>query len=123
MVSNLLSSARQEISLQLGTIGEGLIYTHIPQRPNPPCFVVSAGSPYLEEGETFCEFRCRFDILILSGHAQNENETDNLDELICSAVDALETWDIEGVEQPSQYEINGAYFLGTKITLSQDKTL
>ena len=51
-MSNILKDSRAEISLQLGTIGEGLIYTHIPQRPNPPCFVISPGSPYIEEGET-----------------------------------------------------------------------
>ena len=122
-VSNFLKEGRAEISLQLGTIGEGLIYTHIPQRPNPPCFIVSPGSPYVEEGETFTEFRCRFDVLILAGHAQNEGETENLDDLIIKSLDALETWDIEGVEQPSQFEINGSYFLGTKITISQDKNL
>ena len=77
-VSNFLKEGRAEISLQLGTIGEGLIYTHIPQRPN---------------------------------------------DLIIKSLDALETWDIEGVEQPSQFEINGSYFLGTKITISQDKSL
>lgn len=122
-MSNLLSSARQEINLQLGTLGVGLIYTYVPERPQAPCFIVSAGAPYLEDGETFTEMRCRFDILLLAGVATNETETGVLDQLICDAVDALETWDIEGVEQPSQYEINGAYFLGTKITLSQDKTL
>jgi len=99
-VSNFLKEGRAEISLQLGTIGDGLIYTHIPQRPNPPCFIVSPGSPYVEEGET-----------------------SNLDDLIIKSLDALETWDIEGVEQPSQFEINGSYFLGTKLTISQDKNL
>ena len=122
-MSNMLKSARAELSLQLSSIGEGQVYLHIPARPNALCFVISPGAPYVEDGETFTDFRVRFEVLILSGVATNETETDNLDDYIVKVIDNVETWNIEAVEQPSQYEINGILYLGTKINLLQEKTL
>ena len=61
--------------------------------------------------------------MVLSDKLTNERATDLLDQLIIEAIDALETWFIEEVEQPSAFEINGGTFLGTKIQLTADKSL
>lgn len=62
-------------------------------------------------------------MLVLADKLTNEAATTLLDQLIVEAVDALETWFIEEVEQPSAYEINGGTFLGTKLNITADKTL
>ncbi len=122
-MSNFLKAARAEVKMELATLGDNQIYEFIPERPSTPCFVLSPGSPYIQQGQAFTDFAVRFDVLVLSGKATNEVETDTLDSLIVDAIDALETWFIEDVETPSQFEINGALYLGTKISITADKTL
>ena len=128
MVSNFLRASREEIKLQLNSVllqnkQDIQVYEFIPERPALPCFVIAPSSPYISQGKTFCDFTTRFEVLILADKLTNQQATDLLDTLIVEALDALETWFIEEVEQPSAYEINGGTFLGTKIQLTADKTL
>lgn len=128
MVSNFLRASREEIKLQLNAVllqnkQDIQVYEFIPERPSLPCFVISPGSPYISQGTTFCDFSTRFEVLVLADKLTNEAATNLLDQLIVEAVDALETWFIEEVEQPSAYEINGGTFLGTKLNITADKTL
>ena len=122
-MANFLKAARQEIRVELTSTGEGQVYEFIPPKPVAPCFVIAPGAPYISQGQAFTDFTCRFEILILSGSATNEAETDNLDRLIVEAIDALDTWFIEEVETPTQFEINGNLYLGAKLQISQDKSL
>ena len=124
MVSNFLRASREEIKLQLNTIETDIqVYEFIPERPSLPCFVIAPSSPYISQGTSFCDFQTRFEVLILAAKLTNQRATDLLDQLIVDGIDALETWFIEEVEQPSAYEVNGGTFLGTKIQITADKTL
>jgi hypothetical protein len=124
MVSNFLRASREEIKLQLQAVEEDIqVYEFIPERPSLPCFVIAPSSPYISQGTSFCDFQTRFEVLILADKLTNQRATDLLDQLIVEAIDALETWFIEEVEQPSAFEINGGTFLGTKIQITADKTL
>jgi hypothetical protein len=127
-VSNFLKASREEIKLQLNSVllqnGQDIkVYEFVPERPSLPCFVISPSSPYISQGTAFCDFSTRFEVLILADKLTNERATDLLDQLIVEAIDALETWFIEEVEQPSAFEVNGGTFLGTKIQLTADKSL
>ena len=127
-MSNFLRASREEIKLQLNSVllqnkQDIQVYEFIPERPSLPCFVISPSSPYVSQGTTFCDFATRFEVLILADKLTNQEATNLLDQLIVEALDALETWFIEEVEQPSAYEINGGTFLGTKIQITADKTL
>jgi len=118
MVSNFLRASREEIKLQLNSVllqnkQDIQVYEFIPERPALPCFVIAPSSPYISQGTTFCDFTTRFEVLILADKLTNQEATNLLDKLIVDAIDALETWFIEEVEQPSAYEINGGTFLGT----------
>ena len=128
MVSNFLRASREEIKLQLNSVllqnkQDIKVYEFVPERPSLPCFVISPSSPYITQGTAFCDFATRFEVLILADKLTNERATDLLDQLIVEAIDALETWFIEEVEQPSAFEVNGGTFLGTKIQLTADKSL
>jgi hypothetical protein len=125
-VSNFLKASREEIKLQLNSVATEAdiqVYEFVPERPALPCFVISPSSPYISQGTAFCDFTTRFEVLVLAGQLTNKEATNLLDQLIVDAIDALETWFIEEVEQPSAYEINGGTFLGTKIQLTADKSL
>ena len=125
-MSNFLRASREEIKLQLNAVSteqDIQVYEFVPERPSLPCFVISPSSPYVSQGTTFCDFTTRFEVLVLAGQLTNEEATNLLDNLIVEALDALETWFIDEVEQPSAYEINGGTFLGTKIQITADKTL
>jgi hypothetical protein len=123
MVSNFLKAARQEIRMELATLGEGQVYEFVPPKPVPPCFIISPGSPYVSQGPSFCDFTTKFEVVVLAGSATNETETDKLDDLITNAIDALETWFIEEVETPTTFDINNNLFLGAKLRITADKTL
>ena len=125
-MSNFLAASREEIKLQLNAVAteqDIQVYEYVPERPSLPCFVISAGAPYVSQGTAFCDFSTRFEVLVLADKLTNEAATTLLDTLIVEAIDALETWFIEEVEQPSAYEINGGTFLGTKLQLTADKSL
>ena len=126
MVSNFLKASREEIKLQLNSVATEAdiqVYDFVPERPALPCFVISPSSPYITQGTAFCDFTTRFEVLVLSGQLTNKEATTLLDQLLVDAIDALETWFIEEVEQPSAFEINGGTFLGTKIQITADKSL
>ena len=123
-----MAASRQEIQLQLNAVllqnhQDIQVYEFVPERPNLPCFVISPSSPYVSQGTAFCDFQTRFEVLVLADKLTNEAATTLLDTLIVEAIDALETWFIEEVEQPSAYEVNGSTFLGTKLQLTADKSL
>ena len=127
-MSNFLKASREEIKLQLRSVlmlnrQDIQIYEYIPERPNTPCFIVTPGSPYVTQGNAFCDFQTRFEVLILADKSTNETATDLLDQLVTESLDALETWYIEEVEVPQAYEINGALLLGTKVQITADKSL
>lgn len=121
-MSNTLKTTREEIKVILNAVGVGVV-GHIPGRIAPPTAIVEPGSPYMEMGETFSDFNVRMNVVLLAGAAGNEVATDELDQLICTAVDALDTFDIEAVEQPEAFEINGAQYLGARIRLLANKDL
>lgn len=100
-------------------------YTHLPGRAALPCAMVIAGSPYIEQGQTFGERLFRFGVLVASQTGENNSETSALDELIEAAVAALESdgWLVEQVAQPFLQEFNNAQALGTLITVSAFGTL
>ena len=121
---NTLATARHNITLAVTQeVPELNVYSYVPGRPNVPAFVVEPGSPYMQEGETFCDFIVTYSCLLLAENATNENATEKLDQLICEVIDALDEWTVTGVEQPSQFEVNNNYFLGTRIDIQAPKTL
>lgn len=118
---NTLKSARQEIKLLLGGV-DAQVYESIPERPAPPCVVIEPASQYMGQGQTFDNFNVGFNLVLLVGKGSNDMETDSLDQLICDCIDAVDTWFVDSVDQPSQFEINGSEFLGTRMEITADKT-
>jgi hypothetical protein len=121
-MTNTLKSVRREISVQLTAAGVST-YEWIPARVITPAAIIEAGSPYMEQGETFTDFLVRMNVVLLATTAANDVATSALDALICTVIDALDTFDIEGVNQPETFEINGAPYLGARVNLVTSKDL
>lgn len=96
------------------------ITTHLPERIVPPLAIVAPGSPYLEDGESFGKYRARFTVFLVCATGTNDTVTDQLDELVASAVVALDDspWLTERVDQPSMLEHGRASFLSTTIDVA-----
>lgn len=118
----MLRAARDELSLLISNTGTP-VFQHIPRAIVPPVVMLEPGTPYIEEGTTFCDFTVRMNAVVLASQSDNEVATDELDTLICDVLDAVDTWTVDSVEQPSPFEINGATYLGARIRFSTDKTL
>ena len=119
---NTLKDVRDEISVQLGTAGVSC-YGYVPERVNTPAAIVEAGNPYMEQGETFTDFVVRMNVVLLVGTKTNENATNELDQLICTAVDVLETFDIESVNTPEAFDVNGVQYMGVRVNLMTNKDI
>ncbi|QRY40850.1 hypothetical protein JVX92_00715 [Microbacterium hominis] len=99
-------------------------YTHIPGRMDLPGAFVAAGSPYIEQGQTFGERLVRFQIALAVQTGDNLSETEALDRLIENAQAALDEagWVVEEVQQPYMQDFNNAPALITIITVSAFET-
>lgn len=121
-MTNTLRAVRNEASFLLTAAGV-TTYEFVPPRAVPPAAVIEAGSPYMEQGETFTDFLVRINVVLLASTATNEEATNELDQLLCDAIDALETFDVEAVDQPSTFDMNGNQYLGVRIRLVCNKDL
>lgn len=121
-MANTLKGVRQEIAVQLAGAGVS-VHEWIPARVTTPAAIVEPGSPYMEQGQTFAEFLVRMNVVLLAAAASNEVATTELDALICTAIDALDTFEIESVDTPNGFDINGAQYLGARLTLVTNKDL
>ena len=119
---NTLASARQEIKHVLDQAGY-TVWSFIPERVTPPVVVLEPGSPYMNEGDAFTLFVCRFDLILLAATATNSKATEDLDQMIMDCVDALDMYYIEEVSKPMQIEANGVAYLGTTISISDKKEI
>jgi hypothetical protein len=119
---NTLKSVRQEISVQLSAAGISN-YEFVPSRVNVPAAIIEPGSPYMEQGETFADFTVRMNVVLLVAGTTNDTATDELDQLIVNAIDALDTFDIEAVGSPEGFELNAAQYLGSRLNLVTTKDL
>ncbi|OIU84613.1 hypothetical protein [Microbacterium sp. AR7-10] len=95
-------------------------YDHVPGRVLLPAAFVLAGSPYIEQGETFGDRLIRFQIVVCTHPSLNEIETDSLDQIIESASEDLakKGWAVESVQQPAIQELNGAEVFATEINVA-----
>ncbi|GAA3022160.1 hypothetical protein [Microbacterium dextranolyticum] len=113
-----LTAERQEVADLLTAAGiTGTI--SVPSAPRGTVAMVLPGDPYLGPGELFGERALRLDIWIIAGQGDNAALSDSLDDLIATAVTALESDEIavESVAQPITWApASGSSFLVTIIS-------
>lgn len=114
-----LATLRQDLTESLEE--QGLkVEAFVPERIQPPIAVVSAGSPYLEQGLTNCLFKVTLVVTLIAAKATNEKATDALDEMIESAILGTGDWFIDSVGEPFRMDYNNAQYLSVQVTLNQE---
>lgn len=113
-MANMLRAARDELKTQLTAAGI-TVHDHVPERLAPPAAVIEPGSPYVTSGDTFCDYMTRFNVVLFAAVAANKVATDELDRHICAVLEAVDTFDLDGVDSPSTFDVNGAAYLGARI--------
>jgi hypothetical protein len=113
----VLKDLRTDLASKVTTV---TTYDHVPGRVLLPAAVVLAGSPYIDQGDTFGERLVRFQLVLLTHPSLNQIETDALDQTIESTIVAVEKggWTVESVQQPNTQELNGAEVFATEITVA-----
>lgn len=122
----ILSDLRTELAAML-TAGGVESFDYIPERINPPVAVVSAGDPYVTDVfdvKTFShDFLVTMEVALIADAADNDAVTDQLDDLICKTIIAVDgSWEVD-VAQPFQLEANGVLYLATRATLKTSITI
>lgn len=119
----VLTDLRTDIATALAPTGLNT-YTHIPGRMALPGAFVMAGSPYIEQGDTFGSRTVRFGVVLATQTGSNQAETTALDDLIEQAQAALtdDDWLVEEVSQPYAQAFNNTEALVTEITVTTTVT-
>lgn len=116
---SVLLDLRTEIADTLGGL-DLTTYTHVPGRVHLPAAFVMAGSPYIEQGQTFGERLVRFVVALVAQTGDNLSETVALDEQIEAAMAVLHAagWTVESVAQPTAQAFDNTECLVTNLTVA-----
>jgi len=116
---SVLGDLRQEVVEALTGL-DLTLYTHIPGRMNLPGAFVMAGSPYVEQGQTFGERLVRFSVVTATNTGENNAETAALDELLEAAQARLEAagWTVESISQPEAQAFGNAEALVASLNVA-----
>lgn len=119
-----LLQLRTDLADVVAQIGDLTVYTHVPGRMSLPAAFIMAGSPYIEQAETFGARLVRFGVVLAVQGGSNLSETTDLDTRIEQAQAALEAdgWLIEQVSQPYAMQFNNADGLVSEITVTTHVT-
>jgi len=85
----------------------------LPNRITPPVAVVQAGSPFMESGGSFGEFKTRWEITLVTPTGANEVATEKLYTLLEDAIVSLvnSKYSVETVSKPYALEANNAQYV------------
>ncbi|SJM66835.1 hypothetical protein [Agrococcus casei] len=100
-------------------------YAYVPGRIAPPCAVIQAGDPYIEQAETFIEHVIRLEIVIVLRAGDNRRTATDLDEYLETHIDALDEagFLVQNVTQPTPITWNSTDYPGVIVTVTHDFTL
>lgn len=116
MVRDTIQAAMQVAGLHAFSV--------VPERAVPPMAWVAPGDPYVtREGATFGGEIVRHEVVLVAPAGVNEVMAGELDELIVTALDALEANPdlfVSDVGQPGRIQINGQQYLAAAIAVSTE---
>ena len=82
--------------------------------------VLEAGSPYVEQGETFTESTIRFDLVCIGPSIDREDCEERLDQLISNVIGVVQANNcpIEVVSQPGDLPYGQAIYFAATVTMT-----
>lgn len=101
-------------------------YNHLPGHPALPSAIVLAGAPYFEADQTFGSWTVRLEVWLSAAKGANGSETNQVDELIQAAMDAIhdydspltDGWVVEGGSQPFEFSIGTGSAFTASLTVT-----
>lgn len=118
---NTLEQLRTDLTAALTGAGVTVV-DHLPERLVPPLAIVAAGSPYLENGQTFGSYTARFTVILVCAQGTNATVTKALDADVTRCVVALDDSDfgLERVDQPTMLQHGNGNYLSTSLDVRFD---
>lgn len=107
-------------------------YNHLPGNAVTPSAIVLAGAPYVEADQTYGEWIIRLEVWVSAAKGDNGSETNQVDELIQAAINAIhdydsaitDGWVVEGVSQPFEFtNANGQAFTASLTVTASGVTI
>jgi hypothetical protein len=118
-----LGAAKAELALTLQSAGLD-VYSYIPARVTPPVIVIRSGSPYIQPASVGQEYLINLELQVIAGTADNESSSDDLDDLIEAALNALPAdAGLKTVSSPYALVANGNDYLAATIGLDLQITI
>lgn len=128
MTTNAFAADRSSVKAALnGNIDGFQIYEHMPDRAVAPCVIVSHGSPLLsrEENDPFRAYTVHYIVWVVAGPGPNEHQLTQMEtatQRVCELLLA-DNWNVDQVDQPVSFELNGTNLLATPINISSPFTI
>lgn len=100
-------------------------FAYIPERINPACWLVTPGSPYVENGQGFGRYSFRFVVTFVSPVQANQANTAVVDDALEDAIVALVTegYGVESAGQPFPFQANNATFTAVSLSVTASENL
>jgi hypothetical protein len=120
-----VADTRAELAALLTEATGKVAFAYMPGSLNPPAWVIDAGSPYLDNGNTFGSLLARFDcVYFTKPSAANALVTAELDDVFEAAATGLfdSAWNVETVTVVDE-TANGATYLGGVFTVTKKLNL
>ena len=91
----------------------------LPNRITPPVAVVQAGSPFMESGGSFGEFKTRWEITLLTPTGDNSVATEKLYATLEDAIVSLvnSKYSVEQVSKPYAQDANNAVYVAIDLKI------
>ncbi len=123
MTINVITQTKINLANELINDGINTEY-YIPPRITPPLAIISPDNTYVTQGDTFATFEVGLNITLVAQSASNEKASEDLDELIVTAIGAIPAmWRIDSVEQPFALSANNAEYIATRMALTTQITI
>jgi hypothetical protein len=98
----------------------------VPERITPPLAVLEPSSDWVQSGDVYGSFRVGFDVTLIVQTAANATVSNNLDDLVDDAIEAIADANgfyVGSVGAPSLLSVQNAEFLTASMTVYQNTTL
>ena len=121
----MIVEARAALETLFATAGF-TVSAFVPDRITPPMAIITPAGDWVASGEAFGSFRIGFDVTLVTQTASNAKVTDELDQMVDDAVEAVTNaagFYCGSVGSPSYLDTQNAQFLSVAMTVYQNKQL
>lgn len=104
-----------EVLEQIGTAAP-----YLPERLNPPVWILTPADPYVTPGQTFKSVRVHFDLTFIAAVKTAAATAQDMDRAVADAIGVLvgQGYSVENVKAPFVLSANNAQFPAVTITAS-----